>query len=244
MEPPSVLDALCTSALNFLQKSYTFIRSYLSDRNPLFSIFVAFYALVLLYLPHLFFSLFCSPVLISTAILLASILHLGASQKIQLEKDDTFLAEIEKADPVDETSISDGSKLAAEKTEEIDAAVATKHHFSEPFVEWSRRGPLEVIYEEYEGEEDDEDSPENERRRVGLDRLLSLSLYYPDSDDSSDGEFPEDFPAWDSPEHLCFRWEEEREEGLIEIPLRGKRTAGFHVEEENLIEIDLSIPLK
>ncbi|XP_077245921.1 uncharacterized protein LOC143885601 [Tasmannia lanceolata] len=113
-----------------------------------------------------------------------------------------------------------------------------KRHFSDTLMEWNRRGPLEVIYEEYEGEEEEGESPEWEKRRVGI------AIYYPDSDSGSswDGEeFPLDFPViegWDSPENLCFVWEEEKE-GLIEIPLGGKGKVGFEVEEENLIEIDL-----
>lgn len=44
---------------------------------------------------------------------------------------------------------------------------------------------------------------------------------------------------WDSPENLCFQWEEEEDrEGLIEVELDGK--GSFVAEEENLIEIDLT----
>ncbi|XP_058089957.1 uncharacterized protein LOC131236654 [Magnolia sinica] len=229
-EKPSIFKNLGTSTFDFLSKSYIFFCSFLSNQNPLLSIFVAFYTLILLYLPHLFLSLFFSPVLIFTVILLVSLLHLGASQNTQLEKDEIFEPEIEKADSEDEDPIWVGPETATETN--TDSISVQKPHFSESFVEWSRKGPLEVIYEEYEGEE--EDSPENDRR------MVSLSFYYTDSD-SSEGEFPSGFQAWDSPESLSFRWEDDREEGLIEIPLGGKGTVGFHVEEENLIEIDLSV---
>jgi hypothetical protein len=47
---------------------------------------------------------------------------------------------------------------------------------------------------------------------------------------------------WDSPENMCYRWDEEDREGLIEIALDGckKKTLGFQFEEENMIEIDIS----
>ena len=75
-----------------------------------------------------------------------------------------------------------------------------------------------------------------------IERYPSLSLYYPESDsDSSSSET--DFLAigeWVSSEKICYRWEEEDREGLIEIAL-DKRDLDFHgEEEENLIEIDIS----
>ncbi|KAL5772551.1 hypothetical protein ACOSQ2_012475 [Xanthoceras sorbifolium] len=137
--------------------------------------------------------------------------------------------------------------------------------FEEKFVEWNVRAPLEVIYETYEGEEgedqrDESKDPNNDGKdspRFGLERHPSLSLYYPesDSDSSSDGDFD-----WGSLESVCFRWEDEDREGLIEIALddgvdnssynnnnNNKKTdldhlvENFHGEEENnLIEIDIS----
>lgn len=191
---------------------------------------------------------------------MATLLRLGSSQQ---EKPDFFLPETLKLDPkheeVEDKDLTDLGRPQQEKdaifSPEIDendqehesenwvskkGAVSEmgffgNAEFSETFVEWDRSGPLEVIYEEYEGEEE-EDSPEKtaerERRDLGVDGFLCSSFCYSDSD-SSEGEFP----AWDSPENLCFRWEER--EGLIEIPLALKPTVGFEAEEENLIEINL-----
>ncbi|KAL4585519.1 hypothetical protein LXL04_010140 [Taraxacum kok-saghyz] len=125
------------------------------------------------------------------------------------------------------------------------------------FLEWNMRTPLEIIYEAYEGEEeeyeDDEESNYNENHEVsnnkhdvGIERYPSLLMYYPDSEtDSSSGD---DFPMnekWERHESVFFKWEDEEEEEreeLIEISLDhyGKRSIEFcHVEEDNLIEIDL-----
>lgn len=121
--------------------------------------------------------------------------------------------------------------------------------FDDYFVEWNVKAPLEVIYEGYEGEEDEMDPnekdnhEEHEKEVLGLGRQPSLSLYYPesDSDTSSDGDFSVT-GAWDSPENMCYKWEEDDREGLIEIALDGNKRSGlqFQVEEDNLIEIDIS----
>lgn len=121
--------------------------------------------------------------------------------------------------------------------------------FDDYFVEWNVKAPLEVIYEGYEGEEDEMDPnekdshEEHEKEVLGLGRQPSLSLYYPesDSDTSSDGDFSVT-GAWDSPENMCYKWVEDDREGLIEIALDGNKRSGlqFQVEEDNLIEIDIS----
>ncbi|MBA0615179.1 hypothetical protein Godav_015348 [Gossypium davidsonii] len=101
--------------------------------------------------------------------------------------------------------------------------------FEERFVEWDVRAPLEVIYEDYEGEE---------ALDRGIERYTSLSRRY--SEPEPDSLFSEmGFPVireWVSSEKRCWRWEEEEEdrEGLIEIAL------DFHGEEDSLIEIDIS----
>ncbi|KAH1091148.1 hypothetical protein J1N35_018405 [Gossypium stocksii] len=102
--------------------------------------------------------------------------------------------------------------------------------FEERFVKWDVRAPLEVIYEDYEGEE---------ALDRGIERYTSLSRRY--SEPEPDSLFSEmEFPVireWVSSEKRCCRWEEEEEEdreGLIEIAL------DFHGEEDNLIEIDIS----
>ncbi|KAL0442830.1 UNVERIFIED_CONTAM: hypothetical protein Slati_2005700 [Sesamum latifolium] len=120
----------------------------------------------------------------------------------------------------------------------------TRTRFTDSFVEWDVRAPLEVIYEEYEGDDAEETDGVSQGKRESemqiIQRYASLSLFYPesDSDTSSEGDFPTD-GNWDSPDNMCFRWEEEDDrDGLIEIALDEKRNS--EVEEENLIEIDLS----
>lgn len=118
--------------------------------------------------------------------------------------------------------------------------------YADSFVEyWDVRAPLEIIYEAYEGEEDDDDGnadDSNNECALRIERNPSLSLYYPesDTDSSSDCDFAV-IGDWDSPERMGFRWEDEDREGLIEIALDGKRRSQFfNVEEDNLIEIDIS----
>ncbi|KAK1279706.1 hypothetical protein QJS04_geneDACA003172 [Acorus gramineus] len=192
--------------------------------NPLVSISVASTTLTLLYLPNLLLCFITSPVLLSTSLLLAILLHFGSTQSPKPQQTDPEPQIPKWVDPVlDPQPVFDPKKPP----------------FSEVFVEWSRRGPLEVIYEEYEGEEedmedDDEEEPEIERemyrRRFGFE---SLELCFPDTDtgSSSDGDFPV-MDGWESPRDLCFRWEDDKD-GLIEIPLET-------FEEDNLIEIDIA----
>lgn len=152
------------------------------------------------------------------------------------EEDATFPPEIGESDFKDDVpnwvASSDERETGMDFVQEVD--------LTDLFVGWDRGGPLEVIYEEYEGEEHD-DPPRNvtdgDLRYVDTDGMLSSAFYYTDSD-SSEGEFQVEFPEWDLPENLYFRSEER--EGLIEIPLGGKRTGGFELEEENLIEINIS----
>ncbi|XP_065877233.1 uncharacterized protein [Euphorbia lathyris] len=119
-----------------------------------------------------------------------------------------------------------------------------KQKFEHSFVEWNVRAPLEVIYEAYEGEEEDDDQDYQFSKGY---QIPSLSMYYPetDSDSSSDDGFPVT-GGWDSPESVYLKWEEEDRDGmLIEIAFdsdNGKLPpgSGFHFEEDNLIEIDIS----
>lgn len=268
---------LCCFTVNmsFPVDSFSNLLSPISS-SPLFSSIVSFYTLILLYFPHLFLRIVFSPVLILTGILLFTLLRLGAAQRL-LENEFTDYTLHVQTDPPEESKSKSQSQSQSQISEpeiteqvtcrsETESETKTGHpdpitcfEVSFSFVEWNVRAPLEVIYEEHEGEEAEEDpkddySDPNATRQFGLERSSSLSLYYPesDSDDSSDEGDLGDFPVigeWSSPESACFAWEEEDREGLIEIALdHGDKKCsgssldlGFHVEEENLIEIDIDI---
>ncbi|XP_027347348.1 uncharacterized protein LOC113858795 [Abrus precatorius] len=249
------------------EETASFLSVFSSD--PLFSCIVTFTTLVFLYLPHLFLNIVFSPVLILTAILLLSILRLGAIQRSQHEhkenqgkpgepindekrgskrreqKQSSCPIEPNETNPMEQVHQWSNSSVHSETEFNYEMGFES----SSCFVEWNVKAPLEVIYEEYgEGEEAEDDPNEKEENRnMGILRYPSLSRYYPesDSDSSSESEFPA-IGDWDSPEDVCFRWDEEEEgdrEGLIEIALDGckmKRALEFHFEEENLIEIDIS----
>ncbi|KAL0012653.1 hypothetical protein SO802_007761 [Lithocarpus litseifolius] len=250
--------------MSFPVDSFSNLLSPISS-SPLFSSIVSFYTLILLYFPHLFLRIVFSPVLILTGILLFTLLRLGAAQRLLENENFTDYTLHVQTDPPEESKSKSQSQITEpEITEQVTCRSETeseiKTGYSDPntcfevsfsFVEWNVRAPLEVIYEEHEGEEAEEDP--NPTRQFGLERSSSLSLYYPesDSDDSSDEGDLGDFPVvgeWSSPESACFAWEEEDREGLIEIALdHGDKKCsgsgldlGFHVEEENLIEIDIS----
>lgn len=237
------------------EETVSFLSVFSSD--PLFSCVVTFCTLVFLYLPHFFLKIVLSPVLILTAILLLSILRLGAIQKSQQherrENQEPVVYEENMGSKCREEKQSSSPDEETTSLEQLtqwvhsETEVISEMGFesSSCFVEWDVKAPLEVIYEEYgEGEDVGDDANEN----VGIVRYPSLSRFYPESD--SDSESSENgFPAigyWDSPEEVGFRWDEEEEEereGLYEIALDGckrKRGLEFHFEEENLIEIDIS----
>lgn len=242
-----LMNSLCVETISFLS---------MFSSDPLFSCTVTFCILVFLYLPPLFRKIVFSPVLILTGILLLTILRLGAIQKSQHEQKETQI----KPEPIIvEEEKNRASKCREEKQSEeketespeqvnqwSNSEIELNTQMGSCFVEWNVRAPLEVIYEEYEGEETGDECP-NEREEnwdMGVLRYPSLSRYYPesDSDSSSESEFPARGDR-DSPEDVCFRWDEENREGLIEIALDGskmKRDFEFHFEEENLIEIDIS----
>ncbi|KAJ4703368.1 putative Transmembrane protein [Melia azedarach] len=231
--------------------------------DPLFSTFATLYILILLYFPRLFFKIVFSPVLLITLILLLILLRFGATQRNENREN----IESNCTDEVSEISCSyldQDHKWVAW----IDTSFGSNSCFEESFVEWNVRAPLEVIYEAYEGEEEEEEEnikdPNNKKSpgdkdptRTSIERYPSLSSYYPetDSDTSSEGDFLA-IGDWGSPESVCYRWEDEDREGLIEIALdpdhdhghNNKRESldfeNFNGEEENnLIEIDIS-PVK
>ncbi|KAK8664797.1 hypothetical protein V6N13_084571 [Hibiscus sabdariffa] len=204
--------------------------------DPLFSCIVTLSVLTLLYFPH-GFSLLFSPVLVLTASLLLSLLRLGATQRIQTEEKGSAarVAELEEEEETEPAPVE--LKWAACKNDPDPDLDLTKRSLEERFVEWDVRAPLDVIYEEFEG--DEEGKYPNLDQTRGIERYSSLSLYYPetdsDSDSSSSSSSEMDFPAmgkWVS-------WEEEDREGMIEIAL-DKREIDFHGEDDNLIEIDIS----
>ncbi|XP_057811248.1 uncharacterized protein LOC131025469 [Salvia miltiorrhiza] len=201
--------------------------------NSLFSFITTLYALALLYFPFIFSRFLLSPVALSTLILLLYLLRLGAAQRSTANRTDSDSVESDSTHQIEE--LCDESK-------EPDPKQDPRHFYADSFVEWDVRAPLEVIYEEYEGEDAaaENDNNSEEKQMNPIRRYASLSLFYPesDSDTSSEEDFPTD-GGWGSPERACFRWEEEDDrEGLIEIALDEKR--GCEVEEDNLIEIDLS----
>ncbi|KAL6567457.1 hypothetical protein OROGR_001125 [Orobanche gracilis] len=216
--------------MNSVKESVTFLFS-----NSLFSTIITLYTLLLLYFPYSFLQFIFSPVVFSTLIVLLYLLRLGASQKPRLENDGSDPTGFNSTQSLD-SPISGYTK---------DPNPNCGPFYAGSFVEWDVRAPLEVIYEEYEGEEAEEnDAVCNSRRESEMNiihRYASLSLFYPesDSDDSSEGDSPTE-RDWDSPEDMCFRWEEEdHRNGLIEIALDEERR-NCEVDEENLIVIDLS----
>lgn len=248
LETKLIINSLCTETLSLLS---------VHSSQPLFSCIVTFCFLILLYLPHLFWKIVFSPVLFLSGVLLLLLLRLGAIQRSQNE---------EKKNPVEPEPIANeenrgnreekqGNPIEPVETDSQDhvyrwitsqsqttiksqMGFQSSSRFDESFVEWNVKAPLEVIYE---GEETEQN--QNEKRDEGILRHPSLSRYYPETDSDSSSE--SGFPAtenWDSPENMCFRWDEEDREGLIEIALDGckKRDVGFHFDEENLIEIDIS----
>ncbi|KAK8524420.1 hypothetical protein V6N13_015442 [Hibiscus sabdariffa] len=202
--------------------------------DPLFSCIITLSVLILLYFPH-GFSLLFSPVLVLTACLLLSLLRLGATQRIQTEEKGSAarFAELEEEEEEETEPAPVELKWAACK----DDPDLTNRSLEERFVEWDVRAPLDVIYEEFEGDEGKDPNLDLDQT-LGIERYSSLSLYYPETDsdsDSSSSSSEMDFPAmgkWVS-------WEEEDREGMIEISL-DKREIDFHGEDDNLIEIDIS----
>ncbi|KAA8515378.1 hypothetical protein F0562_019011 [Nyssa sinensis] len=231
--------------MNFFQETLSFLSPLPSD--PLFSTIVALYTLILLYLPRPFLGVVFSPVVISAGIVLLTLLRLGATQRIGKEFNSTEAKQIHDSADEDHKWVSCETNSESKTETGLGFDLDPFPFYADSFVEWNVGAPLEVIYEEYEGEDheenDDVPNEKEEMRVVGLERYPSLSLYYPesDSDDSSEGEFPA-IEGWDSPESMRFRWDEEDRDGLIEIALDGKRTSEvmFRVDEDNLIEIDIS----
>ncbi|KAL3627641.1 hypothetical protein CASFOL_029004 [Castilleja foliolosa] len=222
--------------MNFVLEIFCFLSS-----DSLSSTIITLYTLMLIYFPSFFLQFIFSPVIFSTLILLLYLLRLGADQKPAPEKN-------EPDDPTDNIHSAQideirDQKLVSPASDSGGFKPDPSPIYADSFVEWDLRAPLEVIHEEYEGEEADGNDVVSGVKRESevniIQRYASLSLFYPESDgdDSSEGESP-DYGDWDSPGNMCFRWEgEDDREGLIEIALDEKRNC--EVDEENLIEIDL-----
>ncbi|KAG6755955.1 hypothetical protein POTOM_039367 [Populus tomentosa] len=230
--------------------------------NPLFSCFITLYTLILLYFPQAL-KLSISPILTITLTLLLFVLRLGAIQRHQLS-----VTESDKIQIKQDKGIHFGEASSSSLLTHVDKWVASQSagkgrfdpdpnlDFEVSFVEWDVRAPLKVINEEYEGEEgedpNEKDAGQDPTRFGGLGRYPSLAMCYPETDSDSDSEGGFSVAGeWDSLERFCFKWEEEDREGLlIEIALDSdnKKDTGpdldagldFYVEEDNLIEIDIS----
>ncbi|XP_022870103.1 uncharacterized protein LOC111389413 [Olea europaea var. sylvestris] len=187
-----------------------------------------------------------SPVLIFTLIILLYLLRLGASQKTQKETG-SHSPEFDSTEKLlpqnEEFSLHDLNRVSCESRSDPKQNLNLGPSvLAECFVEWDVRAPLEVIHEEYEGEEEGNEGFWEEKREAQMaviEKHASLLLYYreSDTDTSSEGDFLT-IEDRESSENLCFRWEEDDKEGLIEIELNGKNN-NSEVDEENLIEIDL-----
>ncbi|KAI3869339.1 hypothetical protein MKX03_014517, partial [Papaver bracteatum] len=113
------------------------------------------------------------------------------------------------------TSISDHEVLefisceSGKTTEKGDTFTDKKSSFfSELFVEyWNLSAPLDVIYEEYEEQEEDG------KEEVIVNEFSCFVRYFSESDDSgseSDGDF-DLINGWDSPKNMSYRWEDEED---------------------------------
>ncbi|KAK4271421.1 hypothetical protein QN277_020121 [Acacia crassicarpa] len=238
--------------------------------HPLFSFTVTLCTLILLYLPHHFWKLVLSPVLILTVILLLTILRFGANQRSQNEQPEI------SGTPEPGLNQENRASLVAEEKEEsenLDIETEESHSLqkvrqwisthsetefktqmgfsSECFVEsWEVKAPLEVIYEEEyeEGEEAEADQNEKEDagKYVDYPKYPLLSRYSPESesetesDSSSEGGFPQ-IGQWESPENNSFQWDEEDKEGLIEIALDGGKKIDVEFQYEEDNLIEIDI---
>ncbi|XP_074581116.1 uncharacterized protein LOC141837639 [Curcuma longa] len=211
-----------SSALpEFLLRSFLFVSAFFS--HPLFSILAAASLLVALYIPRSLLTLLLSPVPISTFLLLAALLPFGSSPPA--------------------AAAAEEQKELPESCPETDMECASYHRKATFFDDFGRRsGPLEVIYEEEEGEcggvgfREYLRWPQNSD--LGSWGLRSLRFGSLDSDSDSDEGSPiEAAEGSRSSEELRLRWEEDDEEeedgdDMIEIDLKDEA-------EENLIEIDI-----
>ncbi|XP_064977485.1 uncharacterized protein LOC135619419 [Musa acuminata AAA Group] len=228
--PPPILVDLSVETLRLLSRWYLSLSTLSS--HPLFAVLAAASILAFLYLPRTLLPLLLSPIPISTFLLLAALFRLRSPPPNSLA---AAAAVEEEVTPV-----------LSEPKPEAKAVESTDYHqnvnFRDAFADclrWS--GPLEVIYEDYEGEEENEESrcrgrsqeqhskwAQNEN--LGSGRLWPLRFACDDSDTDSEGGSPAASGS-SSPAEPRLPWEDEEQgDDMIEIDL----------EEENLIEIDIS----
>ncbi|KAG1347193.1 hypothetical protein COCNU_06G010220 [Cocos nucifera] len=213
--------------LRLLSKSLIFLSDL--SAHPLFSVAATSTLLALLYLPRSLLPLIFSPALLSSLLLLSTLLRLRPPPPPP--------SAIFPPTPITQTTAVDEPitlpHVPDPKPESAPdfAGFREKAAFCDSFVEWGRRGgPLEVIYEEYEGEEDEDGGDSPEYSYLGSGELGILGFCFTDSSDAdSDDDDSSAAEGWDSPENLFSRWDEEGD-GMIEIAL----------EEDNMIEIDIS----
>ncbi|CAL9085368.1 unnamed protein product [Musa acuminata var. zebrina] len=181
-------------ALRLLSRSLLFLSTH--STHPLFGILAAASLLVILYLPRSLLSLVLSPVPISTFFLLAALLRHG-SPPLKC--------------PAAVATVDDGEEelasLCPETKPETKAESACYHQeviFSNDFISCGRRSrPLDIIYEEYEGEEEEErgDGGSHQYRgwlqNADLEsvRLGSLGFTYAEEEKWGDGG-SEDYRMW------------------------------------------------
>ncbi|KAK4399052.1 hypothetical protein Sango_1380700 [Sesamum angolense] len=180
--------------------------------SVLFATIITLYTLLLLYFPSLFLQFIFSPVVLSTLILLLYLLRLGAAQNSAPPRNGSNSAESDSNDPLPQP-IQDHKWDSPVELPRSRFEPESNPFYADSFVEWDVRAPLEVIYEEYEGDDVEENDGVSEEKRESeikiIQRYASLSLFYPesDSDTSSEGDFPTD-GNWDSPDNMRLRWEE------------------------------------
>ncbi|KAD4982351.1 hypothetical protein R6Q59_001950 [Mikania micrantha] len=120
------------------------------------------------------------------------------------------------------------------------------------FHKWNMKAPLEIIYEAYEGvdeEDDDDDDDDDNENMVCIDKHLSkfdnypsLSTYYSESetDSSSDDDFLM-IKNLETYKSMFSKWEDYDREELMEISIdyKKKNIEFCLVDEDNLIEIEI-----
>ncbi|KAI4342957.1 hypothetical protein MLD38_027515 [Melastoma candidum] len=244
----STVSSLVAHAVHFITGACARLSS-LSE-NPLFSSVLTLHILLFLYFPPFLLKLVFSPVTILAFLILVALLWSGSphgdGRNLNPERGTA------RATTQEEPLFVHGREYNFRA--ELAFLGSSACLIDDSFVEWDVKAPLDVIYEGYEGEEAGEGKPVSNKdgpvRSGKLEKTSSLEVYYPeaDSDTSSEGKLGSVGEGGWAEGSRPFEWEGEEREGLIEIELdfgggRGsvKAYEDSHVEEENMIEIDLSV---